>query len=763
MSLVGMTWVAWATASIAPSSAQRIDATPDPTLEEVVVTAQKRSEDLQKVPIAISAFSRDDLARYGATSVQDVAKFTPNVQIYDNYAGAQPTWVIRGIGLQDFNPNNTPAASIFVDDVYQTSNVMGGASLFDVDRIEVLKGPQGGLYGRNTIGGAVQVITHHPDFDGYTGDLSVSDGRWGDLKAQAAFGGPLAGDWLAFRLAGTVEHSTGGWQTSLATGEIWDKKSSSALRLELAGKASDDLKVLLNLHTAEDTSELPLARAIGIYGASGGFCPAVLAGQRNDVQCLDLPQVIGASTQSPSVQSLDGSVTLSNPVNKLGNHAYGASLNVQDSAFDTMALTSITSYDEFDYNLNYDFDGTSQIMGQYVQHTPMRSASEDLRLASATATKLDWIVGVDVSYDTLSEHRHFLATDNSALSENLGIPNFADDSYLQYVQETRYWAIYGQGTFHITDTLNLDFGLRDSNETKHYENGFFSLPVLDVFVSKNNNVDYTLHDHVSGKLGLDWQVDPNILAYASMSRGYKSGGFFGGFPLNLAQIQPYKEETVLAYETGLKSESADHRLRVNASLFYYDIRNYQDFTEQFSNFSHTIVNVLSNLGDAVNKGAEIEVAWLPLHGLTLQASGGYLNATITKSSATFTDIQGGQIPYQGSRIPFAPRWSTNEYVRYEHPVLGDYLTGLQLDYNFRSQLTAPRGTIDAAVGTISGYGLMNVRLDLQRPGSGWSVALFGKNITNKRYRLVETSDGVGDYSETYGPPVSFGAVASKKF
>jgi iron complex outermembrane receptor protein len=128
----------WAQASASPTAA-------DAQLPEVVVTAQKRSESVQHVPIAVDAYTRDDLERRGATSIEDVARFTPNVQISDSYAGAAPTWVIRGVGLQDFNPNNTPAASIFVDDIYQTSNVMGGASLFDVDRVEVLKGPQGGL------------------------------------------------------------------------------------------------------------------------------------------------------------------------------------------------------------------------------------------------------------------------------------------------------------------------------------------------------------------------------------------------------------------------------------------------------------------------------------------------------------------------------------------------------------------------------------------------------------------------------------------
>jgi iron complex outermembrane receptor protein len=735
--------------------------TADVQLPEVVVTAQRRSETIQHVPIAVDAYTREDLERHGATSIADVARFTPNVQISDSYAGAAPTWVIRGVGLQDFNPNNTPAASIFVDDVYQTSNVMGGASLFDVDRVEVLKGPQGGLYGRNTIGGAVQVITHQPDFAGYTGYADISYGSWGDVKGDLAVGGPIT-DRLAFRLAGTVENSSGGWQKSLVDGETWDKKHLGALRLELAAKVTNDLTVTLNLHTSENTSQLPLNQAIGVYNASGGFCAPVLAGHMNNSQCLDLAQVINPSQASPAVQGSKGYLSLSNPDNSLDNHAYGGSIKIEDKLGD-MKLTSITSIDQFNYGLNYDFDGTSLVLGQYAQHTPMESMSESIHLSSNTKSALEWIIGLDAAYDRIVEHRYFQTTDNTPLDSSLHLPDFAGLFYLHYIQETQSVAIYGQGTYHFNEKLSLDFGLRESNETKNYKDGSFSLAVFGINVSSGNTKNYTLKDHFSGKIGLKYQLEPNILTYVSVSRGYKSGGFFGGFPLNLQQITPYREETVWAYEGGIKAETPEHHLRLNASIFEYNLSNYQDFSQQYSKYSHTIVNVLTNLGDATNRGAELEFAWLPVHGLTLQASGGYLDAEITKSSATFVDIQGLTEPYQGSRVPYAPRWSNDDYIRYERTVLSNYVVGVQLDYNYRSTLTAPRGVIDSAIGTLRGYGLLNARVELRQPTSQWTVAVYGQNIGNVRYRTIEQSDGAGDNSEAFGPPASYGVRLSKKF
>jgi iron complex outermembrane receptor protein len=393
----------------------------------------------------------------------------------------------------------------------------------------------------------------------------------------------------------------------------------------------------------------------------------------------------------------------------------------------------------------------------------MESASESIHLSSDAKSALDWIVGVDAAYDRIAEHRYFQTTDNTPLDSSLGLPDFAGLFYLHYIQDTQSVAVYGQGSYHFTDKLSLDFALRESNETKNYKDGSFSLAVFGINVSKGNKENYTLKDHFTGKLGLNYQVTPNILTYASLSRGYKSGGFFGGFPLNLEQITPYKEETVWAYEGGIKAETPDHHVRVNASIFQYNISNYQDFSEQYSTYSHTIVNVLTNLGDATNRGAELELAWLPVHGLTVQASGGYLDAEITKSNATFVDIEGLTEAYQGSRVPYAPRWSNDDYIRYERTLLSDYVAGIQLDYNYRSNLTAPRGVIDAAIGTLHGYGLLNARLDLRQPSGQWTAAIYGQNIANVRYRTIEQSDGAGDNSEAFGPPASYGFKLSKKF
>ena len=230
-------------------------------LEEIIVTAQKREQSLQDVSIAISAFDSAQLTELGLTSVEQLATIIPNVELSDARGAGLPTWVIRGAGLEDFNANNTPVSAIFYDEVYMTSNALGGIGLFDVDRVEVLKGPQGGLYGRNATGGAIRILSTKPDLNETSGFVRGTYGQWDRWSLEGAIGGPIIENKLAYRLAVNTDQG-GGWQDSLTTPEDDEHgdRDFQAVRAQLLFTPSDELEVLLKID-AGGISRKPSCRA----------------------------------------------------------------------------------------------------------------------------------------------------------------------------------------------------------------------------------------------------------------------------------------------------------------------------------------------------------------------------------------------------------------------------------------------------------------------------------------------------------------------
>lgn len=720
-------------------------------VEEVMVTSRRRKETAQQIPETVQIFTGKELNRLGVQTLPDLIKYTTNAQNLDFYGGAMPTWVIRGVSLADFNPNSTPAAPIFLNDAYQPSTVMGTGSLFDISRVEVLKGPQSGLYGRNTIGGAVRVLTNKPNFDKATGSVAVSYGRWGDGHINAAYGAPITRN-LAFRIAETSDHGWSGWQTSLQNGAKWGRKNRDSVRLEVAAKL-DNWTLNFDLHGSRDKSQLALATAIGVYNNTGGFCSAMIAGYADQQNCLTLPQAFGDASQAASRQTQDGTKVLSSPVNQLDNKAGGAQFSAVGD-LGGLELTSITSLDYFDYGLNYNYAATGPVYATQVEHTPMRMAQENLRLSSGKPKRLDWLLGLDVAYEDLEENKQFQLFDNALQTLYTGLSGAANEGILSYTQKTQSYSGYGQITYHILPKLSLDFGARSTWEYKTYNGAFQQSP--GYYVASDVTRQYQLKDHVTGKAVLRYQFDPLNMVYASVARGYKSGGFYGGFPIaSTAQIDPYREEQVWAVEAGFKAQTRDRKLIVDGAAFYYRTYNYQNFTTEYSAVSKTITSTLTNLGTAVNQGLEGNIVWKPVPTLTFNLGAAYNDAKIVRSSQYQLDYAGNLVSWQGQRLPYAPRWSLTPSARYEHEMFnGAYTAGVQMNYSFRTTLNASRG-VGAWINNIPGYGLLDVRLDLLSHKQHWNLALMGFNVTNVHYRTVGQTDGVSDFQQIYGMPASY--------
>ncbi len=771
------------------SNAQDSDA---PQGDVIFVTAQKREQNLQDVPIAITAVTGDSLREQRVRTIDQIGQQVSNTQIYQDKGGSQPNWTIRGVSLFDFNVNNSPSTAIYIDEVYQPSLVMGAGGIFDLQRVEVLKGPQSGLYGRNAVGGAVQIISHEAmpgDTDGY---INVDYGSWNRYRVEAAQSIPI-GDSTGLRVSVLKDDSFGGgWQKSLTGGRKWGEPDRLAarglLRSEL-GAVTAKLKV----YYSRDKSDTVLATALGAYSPTFDFCDAVQAGMLDQANCLAFAQLVDPTLAGADAQSADGKRVLSQPINSLDNEELSGTLNLE-ADLGAVTITSITGLTRFDFGFAYDYDASQLNLGGWIEQAKLRNFSQELRLASPSSGAFRWQAGIAFTNYRFSEFKEFNWTDNPLLYDTFN-PIFGidyQDLFLDvtYRQKTQYWGVYGQFDYDITPELTFSGSLRYSNEKTTYRDGrtgfskvtSFGTPepiridlighgITDPFCPDLTdpaclpppfpdklNRDYRLKDHWTGSATLAWKPTDDSMIYATIARGYKSGGVPGGFPQEPDDTIPYKEESVLNFEGGFKTELLDRALQINGSVFYYDHNDIQAFNTVPSTLTPGQFRfVLTNVGDGYNLGAELEVVARPVYGLRLGASVGYLKTKVTSSNSEFFSFDNQAISWEGQRLDYAPTWSGNLFASYTADVSDTSNLTVATDYNFRSRLRYGQTAVDDALRGVAGYGVANGRITL-KDDAGGSVSLWSKNLFDKAYTTDASNDGVGSYYRTFGEPRSVGVA-----
>ncbi|MEP7348419.1 MAG: TonB-dependent receptor [Sphingorhabdus sp.] len=737
--------------------------------DEIVVTAQKREQNLQDVPIAISAVSGQALRDQRIRTIDEIGQQVSNTQIYQDKGGSQPNWTIRGVSLFDFNVNNSPSTSIYIDDVYQPSSVLGSGGIFDLQRVEVLKGPQSGLYGRNAVGGAVQIISHEPkpgDMDGY---VNVDYGSWNRYRIEAAQSFSL-GDNTALRVSVLNDGSFGGgWQQSLAGGRKWGEPDRLAVRGMLRTELGP-VTAKLKLYYARDKSDTVLATALGAYTPTFDFCGAVLAGRLDQANCLTLAQLIDPTLAGAGAQSADGKRVLSQPVNRLDNEELSATLNLS-ADLGALTITSITGLTRFDFGFDFDYDASQLNLGGWTEQAGLRNFNQELRIASPSTGDFRWQAGAVYTNYRFNEFKEFNWTDNPLLFDTFN-PIFGidyQDLFLDvtYRQKTRYWGIYGQFDYDLSPDLTFSGSLRYSDEKTTYREGrtgfskITSFPApggIDLIAVGDIDRDYSLADHWTGSATLSYRPTEAGMIYATISRGYKSGGVPGGFPQTTDDTLPYKEEFVLNFEGGFKTEWLDRALQINGSIFYYDHKNIQAFTTLPSTLTPgQFAFRLTDIGDGYNFGAELEVVARPVRGLRLGASIGYLKTKVTDSDKVFFSLDSQAVPWKGQRLDYAPTWSGTLSASYRAEVGATQSLTIAGDYNFRSRLRFGQTAVDEALRGVAGYGVANGRIALEGE-AGWSVAVWSKNLFDKAYVTDAGFDGVGSFYNSYGEPRSIGVA-----
>lgn len=737
---------------LAQAESQLPDGAPPETAEVIVVTAQKRDQNLQEIGVTITAFSGDTLRELGATDSTALADFVPNLEIGDPVgAGSQPAIFIRGVGLNDFNTNNAGPNGVYVDEVYISAPSAQAFQLFDVERVEVLRGPQGTLYGRNTTGGAINFITRRPA-DVFEANATVSYGSFDTFAVDFGIGGPVA-DAVRFRVSGQVKASDG-FVENLSTGNTLNGATSIAGRVLIDIDLSPDAELRLNVHGGELDAEAPQYRSQGLIDPTTGLPCAP-----NDI----LSGICGDPRGYVSPLSLrDGNY---NREGELVATTWGGSATL-DWDIGAFNLTSITAFEHLDRLQQEESDASPNQLLEVDFGVETQAFTQEIRL-SGKGSRLYWLLGAyylqeeldqDQSADLFRVLRPLVegadpvnfpgGFDPAGLSG--GAPIFFSNTV--NTQETESFAVYGQLEYDLTAALTATLGARFTTETRDFTSDVsFVEPAFTVPLFTFQ--DSISEEDVSWRLALDYQATDDLLLYASYSTGFKSGGFNGGLVLDPAALEPFQSETLTAYEAGFKSQFADRRVTLNAAGFFYDYSNLQVFT--LINSGGVPLSVLDNAADATIWGFEAELAVEPVDDLMINASLGYLNTRLEN----FQMANGADL--SGNRLALAPEFSGSVRASYDWDVGGGKLRA-QVHANWRSDVFF--STENNPLIAQDAYSLVDARIQFQPPSGTWHLAVYGENLTDKDYLsyAVDLSD-FGFNQQIVTPGRSFGVEFGVNF
>ncbi|HEX2592410.1 MAG TPA: TonB-dependent receptor [Rhizomicrobium sp.] len=682
-------------------------------IETVTVTAERREESLQKTAVAITALDGDALARTNTQTLEDVSKLAPNLTFNRTSNFVQLT--IRGIGLSQYNLGGEPGVAVYVDGVYMARPFGLDSVLNDLARVEVVRGPQGTLYGRNATGGAISLISNAPT-DTFEAHVGVTVGNYGRIQAEGVLNGPLndSGS-IRGRLSLLSDHHDG-YTDNLANGKGVQDLNEHSGRGQLAFDLASNVTLTLGAdYTAEHDSgpifkpgtitPFPLPGAVPGTVLPMGFAPA-FGGQVSADPWkvyLDGPQhyvVQGSGASAKLVWEMDG-----------------------------MTLTALGAYRDTRFHLLGDLDGTDAplILNEDLRERA-NALSGELQLASNTDAPFQWIVG------------GFAYREHGYLDYLFHIGLFGTDLHDLAQQNTTSYAVFGEGSYRITDALKLTVGLRYSNDDKSLDES------NEVFGVIGFNTTGKSWGALTPKFVLSYDVDDDKMLYVSATRGFKSGGFNVG----ALQKAPYNPEYVWSYEAGLKSMWADGRLRANVDVFHYDYSNLQ--VTQYA-IGKTII---TNAATAKANGVEGEFTAIPIDDLTLNATVAYLDATFDKFSGTdtFRPLL-GVLNLHGNSLPRAPKWQADLGAQYDFQLGNDAVLSARYDFTYWGK--EYYNEFNTGYASSPSYTLSNARISYESGDGQWLVAAYGKNLFNKAVLTNVTVSAInGGTIVSYGNPRTFG-------
>lgn len=732
-------------------------------LEEVVVTAQRRSTNLQSTPIALTAVTADKLDARGAEDLTNLAGIAPNVQ----FEGSAPlsggsfnaTVFIRGVGQNDFSIFSDPGVGIYMDGIYLGRTSGSILDLADVERVEVLRGPQGTLFGKNAIGGAVNVISKRPG-DEFEADISVTGGSFDRIDAIASVSGPIS-DKLGARLTlGTFNRD--GYVDRVLVGDTLGGKESLSGKALFVFDASDSLSIELG---ADFTRTRQESAALTLLNLNETGTPFLDLTNAFVAPGLGFTAPDGANTLNPSYVPDDPFITYGTGPNQNDLDQFGVNLTANWTASDFISLKSITSYREIDAVFGRDGDGSPFTFRETLDDLEQWQFSQEFQVnGTAMDSRLNYTFGLYYFTEKASDlARISLASglydatagilpDATRLAVDLVFDQFVDI-------ETDSYAAFGELTYDITDRLTAVLGLRYTDEKKIMEAYEFRIAsqtfLVDPADLETLYGQYPLEESwtdTSPRFGLNFQATEDTFLYATVSKGFKSGSFNGRATASAAEIAPFDPEIVWNYEAGIKTEFFDRRLIVNSALFW------MDYTDIQVTVNRTPSNFVENAAAASIKGAELEFTALPAQGWLIEGALGLLDAD-------YTTIGDANLPItEDSALIRAPKTTANLGVSYSFAAGSDGEVTIRGDWRYTSAQSYDAA--NTALITEDGYSLLNGRITYEDIEDNWSLSLFVNNITDELYLISgnASSAAFANITEgTYGRPREWGLTLKKSF
>jgi outer membrane receptor protein involved in Fe transport len=728
---------------------------------EIIVTANKRNESISKVGASIAAFDTSMLENRNIVRLEELAKSVPNLALAPSTHGT-PVFTLRGIGFNSDSLGVYPAVSLSLDQAPMPFPVLAGHSLYDLERVEVLKGPQGTLFGQNSTGGAINFVAAKPTKELQAG-FNLDYGRFNEVHGTMYVSGPVS-DTLGFRLAVDAAHRDD-WQYNYTRDDSNGEQNYIAARLITVWEPSDRLKFELNVNGSVDRSEPQALQIIASLPSN----PAAPTPQELNAPLT--PRNLRAANWSNSGRRGVGTQSDTESAEPRGNRKlFQAFLRADYGITDDISLTSITTFNHLTQDMAFDLDGSQfELVDNPRGEGTIDDFNQEVRLsnASAAGTRFRWTVGANYNYSKVDELQIITYGDNSL--SNAGT-NFIHESNVLNKGRMNTYAAFANGEYDLTEQLTFKAGVRytstnnrnrmcgsDTTGDQQLSSLFRLLGNLlggqDIPIGSGDcislnaqnlpgdPINITLkEDNVSWRAGIDFKPSNTTLLYANISRGYKAGAFPVITGATQAVFSPARQESVTSYEAGFKTKLADNAISLSSAVFYQDYRNKQiQGTVNTALFG--LLQRLDNVPRSSIFGVEADISVRPTAGLTLTGSASYLSTKVKEYSGI--TVFGVQKDFAGNRLPFAPTWSLNGDIDYRIPTAsgGEVFVGAGVNYRTYqdayiagSDLQIPDNGVNRWLNRtpfrIDGYALVDGRVGYTFPGDKVTVSAWGKNLFN---------------------------------
>jgi iron complex outermembrane receptor protein len=763
------TGAAWTQAAVPAISATD-------TIAEIIVTAEKRTERLQDVPMSLNAATGRQLQTLGITDTDQLQALVPGFSFEKTIYGL-PVYFIRGIGFNDTTLGVSPGVTVYTDQFALPFSPMSRGAILDLERVEVLKGPQGTLFGENSTGGAINYIAAKPT-DSFQAGVDATYGRFNEADAEAFVSGPLIST-VSARLAVRNEHQ-GDWQKGYTSDESIGEKDFHNVRLLVDWKPRDWMKFELMTTGWIDDSETQQPQFVEY----NPLATPAHGGRPTTFPIASFP----AAPSDPRAAAWDPGSNF-----RQHDHFYQITLRGDLNIAERVTLTSLSSYEAFRVHAPINLDATTYPMSVATDGGNIESYSQELRVNGSTGERIKWMLGGNYERDTVDERLAFNPTQTSA--NHIGPLTFSsfliDDG-----QTIESKSGFGSLDFGVSDSLTAQVSARYSAQDRSFAGcarddgtgGFAkALSALSSALSKSpqmilpgncatlSNVGTPLpiatgqlnQDNVSWRGSLNWKPNTETLFYANATKGYKAGSF-PTLPAALArQFTPVPQESVLAYELGFRLDALSRSLQLDAAAFYYDYTDKQLV-------GYLVVAPFGPLPSLVSiptakvEGAEMSLTLHPAGGLTITANGTYVDTRVDSNPVNPTGPFSNPASFIGKCFPYTPRWQGVVDAQYRFPVSNTIYGFFGADVSSRSDTTGALLSGAAAVASqeallkIPGYTLLGLRAGIEPANGPWRLEFWGRNVTNRFYETGATrnSDFVTRFA---GMPLTYGITAHYSF